>query len=55
MIPAGSSRKILEKNHAETTRPTNTPEGSSSSAKMDRKLEDRLMPVMMLNPMKRSL
>jgi len=29
-IPAGSSRKMRERNHAETTIPTSTPDGSRS-------------------------
>jgi hypothetical protein len=54
MMPAGISMKILEKNHEETTRPTRTPDGSRLLARMGRKDEDRLIPVMMLNPIKSS-
>jgi hypothetical protein len=54
IIPAGNSMKILEKNHAETTNPTRTPEGSRLFANIGRKEEDKLIPIIILNPMKRS-
>jgi len=54
MIPAGSSMKILDRNQAETTMPTITPDGSSSFASKGRKDDDRLIPIIMLNPTNRS-
>ena len=53
IIPAGISINILEKNHEETTKPTRIPEGSRVFASIGRKDEDRLVPVIILNPRKR--
>jgi hypothetical protein len=54
IMPAGISMNILEKNHEETTKPTRTPDGSRVFAKIGRKDEERLIPVIILNPMNRS-
>ena len=43
--------KMREINHAETTRPTKTPEGSRSCAKMGRKEAEKLIPIMIEKPM----
>jgi hypothetical protein len=53
-MPAGNSMKILEMNHAETTRPTKRPEGSRSAASNGRNEPERLIPIMMENPMNMS-
>jgi hypothetical protein len=54
IIPAGISINILERNHEETTKPTRIPEGSRVFASIGRNDADRLIPVIILNPMKRS-
>jgi hypothetical protein len=54
IMPAGNSIKILEKNHEETTKPTRTPDGSRVFANIGRKDEERLIPVIILNTIKRS-
>jgi hypothetical protein len=45
---------ILDRNQAETTIPTSTPDGSSSFASKGRNEDERLIPIIMLNPTKRS-
>jgi hypothetical protein len=50
IIPEGISRNILLRNHAETTSPTSTPEESRLFAKIGRKEEGRLIPIMMAKP-----
>jgi hypothetical protein len=53
-MPAGNSIKNLERKKAETTKPTRTPEGSKLLANIGRKDEDKLIPIIILNPIKRS-
>lgn len=54
IIPAGSSMSILDRNQADTTRPTRTPEGSKLLASIGRKEDDRLIEIIILAPMIRS-